>query len=60
MYVSEKDLKTIAELTAFVDGALESCDGEDIVKYWIDFSKRVNKLESKMIKQNATQKNRKL
>ncbi len=54
MYVSKKDLKTISELTAFVDGALESADGvdedgNDIAEYWKDFSKRTLHLQDKMM-----------
>jgi len=60
MYVSDKDLDTITELAAFVDGALESADGKDedgndIVDYWKEFSIRVDKLQDKMIKQNKNQ-----
>lgn len=56
MYVSKKDIETMRELSAFVTGALESCDGEDengnaISDYWIDLEKRVDKLENKMIRQ---------
>jgi len=52
MYVTEKDLDTISELSAFVAGALESADD---VEYWSDLEKRVNKLEQKMGKQYARQ-----
>ncbi len=52
MYVSDKDIDTIAELAAFVDGALESADD---VKYWQDLSKRTDKLQNKMVKQNHKQ-----
>lgn len=60
MYVSKKDIDTIAELAAFVDGALESADGvdengKDIVEYWKEFSLRVDKLQSKMTKQYERQ-----
>ena len=60
MYVSDKDIDTIAELAAFVDGAVESADGKDsegnnIVDYWLDFSKRVDKLQNKMMNQNKMQ-----
>ena len=56
MYVTLKDLETISELSAFVDGALESADGLDengknISEYWLDLDKRVEKLQSKMNKQ---------
>jgi len=63
MYVSKKDIETMLELSAFVAGALESCDGEDengnpISSYWIDLEKRVDKLDQKMQrcfeKQNKT------
>lgn len=60
MYVSKKDIDTIAELAAFVDGALESADGvdengNDIVEYWKEFSIRVDKLQAKMQKQYERQ-----
>jgi len=48
MYVSLKDLDTIAELSAFVDGALESADDAE---YWGGLSARVDKLQQKMIRQ---------
>ena len=56
MYVSKKDIETIRQLSAFVTGALESCDGEDedgqpIENYWKDLEKRVEKLELKMYRQ---------
>jgi len=61
MYVTLKDLETISELSAFVDGALESADGLDengknISEYWLDLDKRVEKLQSKMKKQYSRQK----
>ena len=61
MYVTMKDLETISELSAFVDGALESADGLDengknISEYWLDLDKRVEKLQSKMKKQYSRQK----
>ena len=61
MYVTLKDLETISELSAFVDGALESADGLDdngknILEYWLDLDKRVEKLQSKMKKQYSRQK----
>lgn len=48
MYVSLKDLDTIAELSAFVDGALESADDAE---YWGGLSAIVDKLQQKMIQQ---------
>lgn len=57
MYVSLKDLDTISELSAFVDGALESADDS---KYWSDLSSRVNKLQIKMTKQRERDFNKKL
>ena len=56
MYVSKKDIGTMAELAAFVDGALESADGVDengngIAAYWKEFSIRVDKLQAKMQRQ---------
>lgn len=64
MYVSDKDLETIGELHAYVDGALESADGKDehgndIVEYWLDLSNRVSKLQKKMKRQNWSQERRK-
>jgi hypothetical protein len=64
MYVSEKDLNTISELTALIDGHLESVDGLDefgnnLIDYWIDFSKRTNALEIKMKKQYYRQNHKK-
>lgn len=61
MYVTLKDLETISELSAFVDGALEAADGLDengknISEYWLDLDKRVEKLQSKMKKQYSRQK----
>ena len=61
MYVTLKDLETISELSAFVDGALESADGLDengknILEYWLDLDKRIEKLQSKMKKQYSRQK----
>jgi hypothetical protein len=54
MYITEKDLETIRELSAFVAGALESADD---VRYWSDLEKNTNKIETKMWKQyNAQQK----
>lgn len=60
MYVSKKDIDTIAELAAFVDGALENADGvdengNDIVEYWKEFTIRVDKLQLKMQKQYERQ-----
>tara|TARA_R110002096_G_scaffold418834_1_gene623155 strand:+ start:57 stop:239 length:183 start_codon:yes stop_codon:yes gene_type:complete len=60
MYVSKKDIDTIAELSAFVDGAVESADGKDdngndIADYWLDFSDRVDKLQQKMNRQHCRQ-----
>ena len=52
MYVTEKDLDTIAELSAFVAGALESADD---VEYWSSLEKRTNKIEKKMQKQFGSQ-----
>lgn len=61
MYVTLKDLDTISELSAFVDGALEAADGLDengknISEYWLDLDKRVEKLYSKMKRQYSRQK----
>jgi len=53
MYVTSKELDTMAELSAFVAGALESADD---VEYWHDLDKRVADLEKKMWKQYARQK----
>lgn len=60
MYISKQDLITIAELAAYVDGAVESADGVDengnsIADYWNDFSVRVGKLHKKMKLQNYKQ-----
>ena len=55
MYVTEKDLDTIAELSAFVAGALESADD---VEYWSSLEKRTNKIEKKMQKQFESQQRR--
>ena len=52
MYVSKKDLDTIAELSAFVAGALESAYD---IKYWSDLEKRTNHLERKMHRQSSRQ-----
>ena len=57
MYVSEKDLQTIMELTAFVDGALESADDSE---YWLDLSKRATDLQDKMKNQQERDANRRL
>lgn len=57
MYVTEKDLDTIAELSAFVAGALESADD---VKYWSCLEKRTNKIEKKMQKQFQAQAKQRL
>jgi len=64
MYVSQKDLETISELSAFVDGALESSDGVDehgnsIPEYWKEFSIRTDKLQQKMMNQNNRQQQNK-
>jgi hypothetical protein len=61
MYITEKDLDTISELSAYVDGALESADGFDenglnIQDYWLDLDKRVELLQNKMKKQFHRQK----
>lgn len=61
MYVTLKDLETISELSAFVDGALESADGLDengnnISDYWLDLDRRVEKLHLKMKRQYSRQK----
>jgi len=57
MYVSLKDLDTIAELSAFVDGALESADD---VEYWGGLSKRVDQLQRKMTRQREADFDRRL
>jgi len=57
MYIRKKDIDTIAELTAMVDGAIESVDGDkDMMDYWENFSKRVNDLEIRMIISNSKNK----
>lgn len=58
MYVSSKDIDTISELSAYVAGAVESLDpdDEDLVNYWTDLEKRVDKLERKMQRQFERQK----
>ncbi len=60
MYVTEKDLEVMRQVTAFIDGALESADGVDeqgdnIQDYWIRFSNEANRLEFKMQRANARQ-----
>ena len=52
MYVTNKDLETISELSAFVDGALESADD---VEYWSDLSKRTSDLQKRMKEANFKQ-----
>jgi len=55
MYITEKELDTISELSAFVAGALESADD---VEYWSDLERRTNRIERKMQKQYESQKKR--
>ena len=48
MYVTRKELTTIHELIAFVDGQLDSCEDEE---YWKGFLRDTIAIKDKMIKQ---------
>lgn len=54
MYVSKKDLDTIVELLAYVDGAIESAE-EQKKPYWRNLHDRTYKLMNKMRKQSVEQ-----
>lgn len=60
MYVTDKDINTVSELQAMIDGALEAVDGVDengvdLEVYWQDFATRASVLFGKMIKQRDRQ-----
>jgi hypothetical protein len=47
MYIKQEEVKTMYELTAFVEGQLGSVEDE---KYWSDFLHRVKAIADKMAK----------
>lgn len=51
MYVSKKDLKTIHELVAYVDGAREAVEDPEKVEYWDDLFSDTVSLKDKMVSQ---------
>lgn len=66
MYVSKKDLDTMRELEALVEGNLESVgdledseESQKITEYWQDFDVRVGKLRDKLNKSFFAQEDRK-
>lgn len=55
MRVSIKDIQTINQLSALVDGNLEALEDKKTIKYWEGLAKRVENLEKKMRKQREKQ-----
>ena len=52
MYVSKKDVDTMHELIAFVEGQIDAVEDEE---YWFDFLHRTKKLSDKMLKVHEAQ-----
>jgi len=57
MYIKQEEVDTMHELTAFVEGQLDSVEDQ---KYWFDFLHRVKALTDKMAKAQKKQNFRNL